>query len=373
MFDYKTYRPEEFATDPSFRNWKLGSSEEDRQFWTGWLAQHPDKRADIDKATLLLEAVQESFDQVSKSEIRHEVRRLAGQLDQLPHTLPDTEETGAILRPRWAVHTWQVAAITLVGLMSLGWWFFNKSASESSPVTYTELVNNPSLALTEVHNTTPSPQRITLADGSLITLQPGGKLSYQPDFIGPQREVYLSGEAFFEVARNPEKPFFVYAEQLVTKVLGTSFTVRANPGEGQVQVLVKSGRVSVYSNQRGGNPGDRETLTSEVVLKPNQQVVFLARENQFARSLVAAPELLEEVEIKPSFVFKATPIREVFEKLGAAYGIEIVFDAELMQNCYLTGSFTDEPLFEKLDLITRTLNATYQQVDGQIVITSRGC
>ena len=373
MLDYKNYQAEEFATDPSFRNWKLGDSEEDARFWTGWLAQHPDKRRDIEKATLLLEAVHESFDQVSEPEIRHEIQRLAGQLDQLPQVSPDSEETIPLPRRPWMARSWQVAAVTLVGLMSLGWWWFNKSAFESSPITYTDLVTDPSLSLTEVQNTTTSSKSVRLADGSLITLKPGSKLSYQSDFTGPKREVYLSGEAFFEVARNPEKPFFVYAEQLVTKVLGTSFTVRAHPSEAQIQVLVKSGRVAVFPNQRGNDPSGKEKPTNEVVLTPNQQVVFLARENQFARSLVAIPELLEEMEEKPGFVFKATPIREVFEKLENAYGIEIVFDVELMQDCYLTASFTDEPLFEKLDLITRTLNASYQQVDGQIVISSRGC
>lgn len=373
MFDYTNYRPEEFATDKSFRDWKLEGNEEDARFWTEWLAQHPDKRRDIEKATLLLEAVRESFDRISEPEIRHEVQRLAGKLDTLSDSLPDSEETEIVpLRPR-SVLSWQVAAITLLGLISLGWWLLRSNPAESPLSTYPDRVAGSVLALTEVHNTTPSPQRITLADGSLITLQPDGKLSYQPDFTGPQREVYLSGEAFFEVARNPEKPFLVYAEQLVTKVLGTSFTIKANPGEDQIRVLVKSGRVSVYSNRPESGQSDTKKIKNEVILKPNQQVVFLARENQFARSLIEAPELLDEIEVKPSFVFKATPIREVFEKLGEAYGVEITFDEELMQNCYLTGSFTDEPLFEKLDLITRTLNASYQQVDGQIVITSRGC
>ncbi len=370
MFDYTNYRPEEFAADQSFRNWKLADREEDRLFWTEWLAHSPHKRRDIEKAVLLLEAVRESFDHISESEIRHEVQRLAGQLDTLSDSLPDSEATEIVpLRPGW-VRPWQVAAITLLGLMSLGWWLLRNNPAELPISTYPDRVEGSALSLTEVHNTTPSPQHITLADGSLITLQPGGKLSYQQDFTGPQREVYLSGEAFFEVARNPEKPFFVYAEQLVTRVLGTSFTVKANPGEDEIQVRVKSGRVSVYSSRQEEG---KKKLNNEVVLKPNQQVVFMARENQFARSLIEAPELLDEIEVKPSFVFKATPIREVFEKLGEAYGIEITFDEEVMQNCYLTGSFTDEPLFEKLDLITRTLNASYQQVDGQIVITSRGC
>jgi hypothetical protein len=66
-------------------------------------------------------------------------------------------------------------------------------------------------------------------------------------------------------------------------------------------------------------------------------------------------------------------IAEVFKTLEKAYGINIVYDAEVMKNCYLTASLDDEPLFEKLNLICKTIDAKYEQVDAQIVIYSNGC
>ena len=242
-------------------------------------------------------------------------------------------------------------------------------------LTYDDLVESSVVPLTEYSNTHPKPETLVLSDGSTIVLQPGSKVSYQKAFTGDRREVYLSAEGLFVLTKNPAKPFFVYANTVVTKVLGTSFTVKANPGDEKVQVEVLTGRVSVFKNpvQPSSDQTQPSPIENEIILKPNQKLTFLAKENQFARSLVEIPQLLSLAAEKPTSTFKGTPIRDVFEELEKAYGIELIFDEEIMQNCYLTGSFTDETLFEKLDLITRTLNASYEQIDGQILIKSRGC
>ena len=367
MLDYRNYSPEDFATDPSFRNWQLKGKKEDTRFWTRWLSQNPDKQKDIQSAVRLLEAVLGSFDQITEAEASQEVQRIAELIDELPTPRQDVKKLKL-----WQGTRWLSAAVVLLALVSLGWWLARNSQPGPASITYRDLIDHAPVTLTEVVNKAPSVQRLSLPDGSTVTLQPGSKLSYEPEFMGKQREVYLSGEAFFEVAKNPERPFFVYADQLVTKVLGTSFTIKAQPGEDQIQVLVKTGRVSVYANT-DKNTNQVPTPTNEMVLTPNQKVVFRAREKQFARSLVEAPELLPVAEKRPDFVFKGTPIKEVFKTLEKAYGIEVIFDEEIMQNCYLTGTFTDETLFEKLDLITRILNAAYEQIDGQILIRSRGC
>lgn len=369
MFDYTKYRPEDFAADPSFRSWKLDGDAEDARFWTEWVELHPHKEKDIEKAALLLDAIGESFDQITEFEIRNELHRIAGRL-----TGPEDEEEEVKVVSLWSGRWNWVAAATLIGMIGLGWWLVQSNA-KPEPLSYADLVENTELPLTEFTNTEKIPYSLALPDGSTIVLQPGSKVSYQQEFTGDQREIYLSGEGFFDVVRNPAKPFYVYANNVVTKVLGTSFTVKANPGEDQVQVEVKTGRVSVFKNSsksKVANTGAPK-IENEIVLKPNQKLVFLAKENLFARSLVEQPEVLPDAVVKLTFDFKATPIEQVFEELAKAYGIEIVYDKELMKNCYLTGSFADEPLFEKLDLITRTISAKYQQIDGQIVIFSNGC
>ena len=82
MFDYTQFSPEDFTADGFFRRWKLGKDPEATLFWTEWVAQHPQKLNDIEKATLLLEAVAESFDQITEFEIRTELQRIAARLNQ---------------------------------------------------------------------------------------------------------------------------------------------------------------------------------------------------------------------------------------------------------------------------------------------------
>jgi transmembrane sensor len=226
----------------------------------------------------------------------------------------------------------------------------------------------------EVVNTGAKTKLVLLADGSSILLQPNSRISYPRSFATQaRREVYLVGEAFFEVAKNPNKPFFVYADNLITKVLGTSFTVRAYDKDA-VDVTVKTGKVSVFTRSDKDQVEKRKSrhLTG-LVLSPNQWAHFDHDDDKLIRSLVESPALLDMPIQRSMFEFTGTPVKEVFAELEKAYGVEIVFDAEVMKNCYLTASLEDEPLFEKLNMICRTLDAQHEQLDGKILISSKGC
>ena len=88
---------------------------------------------------------------------------------------------------------------------------------------------------------------MTLHDGSTVILEPGGEVRYNEKFLNT-REVYLSGDAFFEVTKDASRPFLVYANEITTKVLGTSFRIKAKQGEKEIVVAVKTGKVSVMAN-----------------------------------------------------------------------------------------------------------------------------
>jgi hypothetical protein len=95
-------------------------------------------------------------------------------------------------------------------------------------------------------NSTKNPKKIQLEDGSVVIISPGSKLAYPRHFSRTRREVYLEGEAFFTVSKSPGRPFYVYSNQIVTQVLGTSFGISNK--QGQLEVAVKSGKVAVYEN-----------------------------------------------------------------------------------------------------------------------------
>lgn len=214
-------------------------------------------------------------------------------------------------------------------------------------------------------NTTSQPTRLTLADGSTVRLQPRSTLRYPPQFMASKREVHLRGEAFFDVARNPVQPFLVVTDKVVTTVLGTSFTVRAYPHQPQALVMVRTGRVRV--SPRRPEPARRLVAPTELI--PNQQVVYSPEMPALRKELVDRPVLL----IPHPFTFDDRPVTEVIQALEHAYGVPIVYDAAALAGCSVRLIFKDEPLFEKLDLLCKTLGASYERAGAKIIFHSKGC
>src|SRR5690606_20932726 len=158
-----------------------------------------------------------------------------------------------------------------------------------------------------------------------------------------------------------------------TRVLGTSFTVRNMEGEGNVLVQVATGKVSVFRSTEEDRPLPAAAKAVDgVVLMPNQQVVYERLEMRMTKSLIENPRVLIPVE-KQTFDFVDTPITEVFAAIEEAYGVDIVFDEEALSSCYLNASLTDVPLYEKLKLICRGINTTYEVIDSHIIIYGKGC
>lgn len=374
MQEYRDLDPEELVLDSSFQRWQLDNDPAATAFWQDWLGKYPDKTELVDKAAMLLISLHNTYGPqfterlpVSDQEIQHEISRLHHSLDK---------QTSPVVSPKWfqlAPIRYGMAASILV-VMGLFSWYLLHPTSHKTGVTYTDLVAQVSEPLSEVSNTTSAPRLVTLPDHSTILLYPESRVSYTNSFAGSRREVYLSGKGFFEVKKNPAKPFYVYANGLVTKVLGTSFTVQAFDGDRQMKVVVRTGRVAVYAQEEmpDSNQPDSYALDG-IVLTPNQQIVFSPERTQLVKSLVDNPVPLEQTLPKQTLAFKRTPIADVFATLTQTYGVQIVFDEEVMRACYLTASFANEPLFEKLDLICHTINASYKQVDGTIIISSNGC
>ncbi|MGV3557283.1 FecR family protein [Larkinella arboricola] len=372
MQDYRNFEPEELAIDLSFQRWKLFNDPIASNFWKGWLVENPDKKELVDKAHYLLNTLNNAYSQtpddrvsISDREIQYEIQRL--------HQSIDTQHEPVVKRFRFAPWQYGIAASILV-ILGLFWRYSIHPPCTKVDVTYNELITQTSRPLIEIGNQDIKPRLVSLPDGSTLLLKSGGRISYPKNFQESIREVYLTGEAFFEVHKDPSKPFYVYSKGLVTKVLGTSFTVQAFENDKEVKVVVKTGKVSVFArNETALTQHKEDTKLEGIVLTPNQQIVFSPTSTRIIKSVVEEPALLHGTAQNQPFRFKGTPIAEVFATLEKSYGIKIVFDEEVMKSCYLTASLDDEPLFEKLDLICNTISARYEQLDAHIIIDSKGC
>jgi ferric-dicitrate binding protein FerR (iron transport regulator) len=228
--------------------------------------------------------------------------------------------------------------------------------------------------LAESVNNTEAPQKITLKDGSYVILKPGSKIAYAQQADAAKREVYLEGEAFFEVAKDPARPFFVYTNELVTKVLGTSFDVQAFPYDKTIKVIVHTGKVTIYQ-RKNNQTGQQLAKSNATIITPNQQVLFNRQQESITRSILLQPRPLSTTSpksISPQ-EFTDAPAPDVLMSIQKAYGITILFDEELLSHCSFTGAFTNETFFERINLVCKAIEATYEQADGQVIITGRDC
>lgn len=370
MDRYRDFSLGEFVWDKAFRNWVLNPTREDDETWQNWLAAHPEKRETVERARQLVLSIRPANASLSNPEKRKAVERIVERLEAR-----NLDHTGDRHLHWYTGRAVRIAAM-LVLLAGLGWLFWLRHQPKG--IGYDQLVAAAGIEMREAINTTAEPLIVSLEDGSRVTLDPGSKISYPAHFAGAQhsggREVFLSGKAFFDIAKDPSKPFFVYANELVTKVLGTSFTVRSFADEQEVSVAVKTGKVAVFSRE---DPEVIEKQTSReltgVVIEPNQQVVFVRKTIKISKSIVPEPEVVAEAGTAPDFEFDEAPVSTVFAALQHAYGIEIIYDKNIMDECPITATLTEMSLYEKLDLICKAVDASYKSIDGRIVVEGKGC
>lgn len=364
--DYKNYDIEDFLTDRSFVKWVVDRDEEAGIFWEACRESDTSLMEKIDHARALILSIRK----VEQHPSEDQVKSIWQKIDQ------EISDSSFEANHRAANHRiLKIAASVSILLMMLAVsLFLREGGSITAPVVSAE-IEVPADEFVDYRNDSGKPVRLSLADGSVVTLEGKSVLKYRNDYKGQaSREVFLEGEAFFDIAKNPQQPFLVYANEIVTKVLGTSFRVKAYGDEKDIVVTVKEGKVSVFSAKEvKTKAGDIDSNVNGVILTPNQQVVYLRKEDFFNKTLIEKPEIVKIEAFQYNFKFDNTPVKKVFAVLQEAYGVEILFDEEVMKSCYITVPLGKEPLYEKLKIICRAIGASYELIDAKIVISSKGC
>lgn len=368
---YSDSSAHDLIADSHFRQWVLAPTPEADQFWASFQAKHPEQRAIVEQARQLVLTLQQATKPTTESELPTVEAMWQSLQTQLDNPGPVVDNTPVVrFLPKWT--RWVAAACLL---LVAGWgWVVWQQAPESGPT----LSQTPSMTgsdnVLEAFNQTTGPLTIILSDSSAVTLQPNSRLQYPAQFAANQRRVGLQGEGFFDVAKNPARPFLVYTHKTVTKVVGTSFRIRAFESEKTVRVVVRTGRVMVFSLQNFKSvPETPQANLTGLVLTPNQRATFDNSSEQFAKDLIEQPLPLPTLTQSRELVFEDRPVSEVFTTLERLYGLEIVFDADVLRNCPITTTLVDEGLHQRLARICRAIGATYEVVDGQIIINSSGC
>ncbi|GAB3985970.1 FecR family protein [Spirosoma daeguense] len=355
---YATYDLDDFVQDGEFIRWVKYPDPENDLFWSSLLETYPFQQDTIRQARqIVLKLGAATCPDVNEQDAKDIWQKL-----QLSINPPVT------VIPLWQRAWVRMAAAVVLLIGGLTLWQIQHEETNLVSISrdaYGVLSGD----LTQVSNNTTDSMIIKLPDNSRITLSRGAKLRYKTHFTDSVREVYLTGEAFFDVARNPKKPFIVYTNELITKVLGTSFWIRTNVADKHMTVAVKTGKVFVYKKTKGGladqPPG--------VVLLPNQQADYKPDSDKLSRTLVEEPLLILPESQRQSATFDNVPVAELLDNLEKSYGVDIQFDRNVLTNCRLTTSFKDESLFQRLEVLCEAIDATYKIEDTRIIIDARRC
>ncbi|UPZ17791.1 FecR family protein [Flavobacterium humidisoli] len=195
--------------------------------------------------------------------------------------------------------------------------------------------------------------KIKLSDGTQIWLNAGSVLKYPKEFKGDTREVYLSGEAFFEVAKDKKHPFIIHTNKMDTKVLGTSFNVQAYPDQTTQEVSVATGRVNVKS-----------TVTEEnVYVTPGQKVVFKSQDNKL-QAFKDVPVNAISLWRKNIMVFEETPLSEVVATINRNYNVSIEVKNKNLNALKISAYFKELPADQVIGLVCNIINAQYKMDSG---------
>lgn len=272
--------------------------------------------------------------------------------------------------------TWKIvaAAASLLVAGSLIWHFSRPATTELAQERSVTQSDSPSEIVTRNGSRT----RITLPDGSIVWLNAGSKLNYDKQFGAKLREVTLTGEAFFDVKKNPDLPFVIHTNRIDVRVLGTQFNVRSYPGDKTTEAALVEGSIEVLL---------RNKQTGKILLKPNQKIVVGEDSTERPPSnkwsdkkqdpIVSIKSLtrdqkdsttVETAWVQNKLVFVDEPLEEVVKRLERWYGVTITFNKYTPGWSSLTGTFTNESIEEALHALTITEPFTYKFTDAKTIV-----
>ena len=315
-------------------------SAEDKDKLKSWLKVDPANQKEFD---LLVKAINSS----AKQNYNWDTEKLWSKIAK-EAGISEKAKTMSLTQRVYESPIWRIAALFLLIL--------------SLPILYTKVIQpvykNRAMEKIVVENG--QHKKVPLPDGSFVLLDAGSTFSFNKEFAGTTREVFLEGEGFFEVNSNPEKPFIVHANNALVKVLGTKFNVRAWQQNKRVKVVVAEGKV-FFRNEK-------KSMPHEIVLTKGQLSVM--QEN-------GAPSDPVAVDIKrylgwmdKEIIFNDAPLHEVLFQLERWFNIKFKLSDPAIGNEHLNLHIQEKPVIELVEILTSLTDLQYKR-EGNTIHLSR--
>ena len=343
---YLTFTSEEFVLDDDFMRWVQQSNEESDHFWKTFLLQNPEKSEELEEAVLIIRSLKvveppvpsrgfiekdptKQIKKASSGMISRKLLKIAAiflfmitlgglfyysqhQLKNLPVELADNRfnEKGRIILPDGTVSEFESKETAIQQTANGNLTINNDTLLLKEGETKTE-----ASSMTKVSIPYGKRSEITLAEGTRIWLNAGSSLSYPLHFSRNRREVYLSGEAFFEVTSDDAKPFYVITNDMKIRVTGTRFNVTSYHNDAFTQAVLVEGKIEASKNR---------LLGRAVALSPGERVVYDREEKILQKDKVDVA--LYSSWVNGYLIIDNEPVEEIFKKLERYYNQKIVVD-----------------------------------------------
>lgn len=248
-------------------------------------------------------------------------------------------------RRKLAYYSYRMAAVLVIGLLlSASWYYISRMAGMERVVARDE------------------PVEAVLEDGTHLTVNRNSTIRYKKKFMADQRKVFLSGEAWFEVARDTTRPFVIDAGEALVEVLGTRFNVNAYKENSVVEITVESGLVAMSAKK------DQEDL---IVMKAGSGGTY--HKGQKELTLIASSDPNNISWKTRELYFDGSNLREVADLVNRVYGSHLVIANPGLSSCEITVTFKDQSLDAILTVLEMTLDLEISRSGDEIRLDGKGC
>lgn len=325
-------------SNKDFKDWILNPSGDRDLYWKNWMQSNPDKIQAVHKARQIVQQLKFKEDFLSEKELDNLLRSIISE--------KNSDSAGKVvdLRRQGFMRLLKVAASLLL-MCSVGFYAYRNL----------DVFQKVEVALKKVGTAKGQRTSVELPDGSVAYLNSSSSVIFPESFTESTREVTLTGEAFFEVVKNPSQPFIVKTKDFQTVVLGTSFNVRAFETEAAADVSLVTGSVRITN-------GD----TAEHVLVPGERLIFDKTNRSFEKKPFNVSDITGWKD--GVLVFNDTDFTGVIEKLEQWYGVNITVVSKPSEPWHVAGHFDNESLVEVLNSIQFVYNIEYKINDNNLTL-----
>ena len=347
--EYHQYKTEDFLTDPEFRHWVLSPNKQSNDFWDSIAKGHPHLTSSMALARNLILQMEFKVKEGDEDDYQEVLGRiLQNKRSKYAVSMPEKMGNKSITKP---IVRWLTAASIFIAIIS----YVFTAQKEAQPIQQV-------LSYVVKQNPKGQQSQIHLPDGTKVWLNAESSIRYRERFSDSVRLVELTGEAFFEVAENPLKPFTVISGNVTTTAKGTSFNIKAFQDEPAIEVSLVTGKVVVNTMD------DQSTFSGDsYYLDPGQRITY----DTGKRSLLLGEFSLANISDWKNGIlsFNNASMEEVLKKLERWYGVSFVLQNHHGQQWNYKGEFERMSLESVLQRIGYVEHFKYTIENDTIYLT----